>query len=364
MPAYSFSRLNLYDRCPWAYKTVYLDKIPRAASEALQIGSEVHDLVALYLNALLARQNQTDWNFAQGLAARVLHPDALAIWTNWYQGYILPDAIEQPQVEAKLAFNQAWQPVEWFAPAARFRLVVDFTFKQQDLAVVVDWKTNRVLPDDVAADLQLRIYGWGVRQVFYPRAQEILLRLHFLRYGADREVLLGARDLDTVPQELDGIIDMVEADDKFAPTPGSFCGHCGITAHCPVIARALTPVEILAPATKIQAEKAAALLLAIRAMDDELTVRLKQWVKDYGPIQVGDLLYGPTPVTTYNLDTEAVVQSLLEAGLERAAVWPLLSLTKTSLERGLKKLRRKELLPDLLALGSSNTIEKIGFTKL
>lgn len=35
---YSVSRLNLYDKCPWAYKTVYLDGVPRAADEARETG--------------------------------------------------------------------------------------------------------------------------------------------------------------------------------------------------------------------------------------------------------------------------------------------------------------------------------------
>ena len=41
-PQYSFSRLDLYERCPWAYKTVYLDKIPRAGNEARESGQLLH----------------------------------------------------------------------------------------------------------------------------------------------------------------------------------------------------------------------------------------------------------------------------------------------------------------------------------
>ena len=50
----SFSRLNLYKRCLWAYKTDHIDKIPRAQSEALQIGTVMHQLVADYLGRLIA----------------------------------------------------------------------------------------------------------------------------------------------------------------------------------------------------------------------------------------------------------------------------------------------------------------------
>jgi hypothetical protein len=271
--------------------------------------------------------------------------------------------MEAPEVEKKLAFDRNWQPTEFFGPDAYFRLVVDLTYRQGDLVVVQDWKTNRVIPGTVEKDLQLRIYGWGVQQALYPDAQEVLLRLHFLRYGAEREIMLAPGDLDTVPQELEAKIAEIEAEKHFNPKPGSFCGWCGVTSHCPVMAQALVPVEVLAPATREQAEKAATLLLTLQNLEKELAARLKEWVRDQGAIQVGDLVYGPSIATSYDLDTQMVVQFLLEAGLEREAVWPLLNVTKTSLERGLKKLRRQELLGDILGQYQAKITEKIGFAK-
>jgi hypothetical protein len=220
------------------------------------------------------------------------------------------------------------------------------------------------VPATVEKDLQLRIYGWAVRQTLYPDAQEILLRLHFLRYGAEREILLLPEDLDTVPAELEAKIAVIESTKHFDPTPGSFCGWCGMTAHCPVMAQALVPVEVLAPATREQAEKAATLLLAVREMDKMITSRLKSYVQEYGPVQVGDQIYGPSTSTTYDLDPRAVTEHLLGEGLEVDQVWGLLGLTKTSLERGLKKLKRKDLLDAILAAVPSKDVEKIGFSKI
>jgi hypothetical protein len=155
----------------------------------------------------------------------------------------------------------------------------------------------------------------------------VLLRLHFLRYGKEREVLLSSQDLAAVSDELKARIEVIEADHTF--TPGSFCGWCRVTAHCPVMAKALTPVEVMAPTTREQAEKAASLLLTLQKMEKELATCLKEWVRAQGAIQVGDLVYGASITTSYDLDPRAVVQFLLEAGLEREAIWPLLNLTKT-----------------------------------
>ena len=183
------------------------------------------------------------------------------------------------------------------------------------MGVIVDWKTNRQVPQTVEKDLQLLTYGWGLKQALYPDVQEVLLRLHFLRYSKEREILLTPEDLSGVPDMLTTRIEAIEADTTFNPTPGSFCGWCGVTAHCPVMADALVPVEVLAPATREQAEKAASLLLTLQRMEKDLAARLKEWVKENGAIQVGDLVYGPTPVVSYNLDAQQVVQTLIEAGL-------------------------------------------------
>jgi len=225
-------------------------------------------------------------------------------------------------------------------------------------------KSNRSVPETVEKDLQLRTYGWGLKQVAYPDAHEVLLRLHFLRYGKEREVLLEPQDLEGVPEVLASKISTIEEDQDYDPTPGSFCGLCGVTAHCPVMAQALMPIEVLAPATREQAEKAASLLLTLQKMEKELTARLKDWVKEYGPIQVGDMIYGASPVVSFDLDPQKITTILLSAGLSREEVWSLLSLTKTNLEKGLRKLKRRDLLEQALSTATTKGSEKIDFRKV
>lgn len=366
-PQYSFSRLDLYDRCPWAFKTVYRDKIPRAKSEALQTGTVMHQLVADYLGRLIASAQLTDWEWAQGATPK--EPSAqmseiVEMWERFYKALTLPPAMDAPGVENKLAFDADWQPCEFFSEEAYFRMVIDFHFRQEALGVIVDWKTNRAMPQTVEKDLQLRTYGWGLKQALYPDIEEVLLRLHFLRYGKEREVLLNSQDLAGVPDELQARIEVIEADHTFTPTPGSFCGWCGLTAHCPVMAQALVPAEVMAPVTREQAGKAASLLLTLQKMEKELTTRLKDWVKENGPIQVGDLVYGPTPVVSYDLDARQIVEALMEAGLRREEIWPLLSMTKTNLEKGLRKLRRRDLLDLALSNAATKGSEKVDFRKV
>ena len=232
-PQYSFSRLDLYDRCPWAYKTVHIDKIPRTQSEALQTGTVMHQLVADYLDRLIASVQLTDWEWARGATPKepvAQVSEMVEMWERFYQTFAMPPALDAPGVENKLAFDADWQPCEFFSEAAYFRMVIDFHFRQEALGVIVDWKTNRAVPETVEKNLQLRTYGWGLKQSLYPEIEEVLLRLHFLRYGKEREVLLSSQDLVRVPDELQARIEVIEADHTFTPTPGSFCGWWALSA--------------------------------------------------------------------------------------------------------------------------------------
>jgi len=361
-PGYSFSALDLFDSCPWAYKLVRIDRIPRAESEALVTGSTVHRIVADYLNRLVLNGLQTDWEWAKRAGKFIDAPaDVPIIWEKFYQNFILPP-MEAPGIEKKLAFNRDWQPTEFFAPDAFFRAVVDFTYRQGGLVVVQDWKSNRAVMK-IEKNLQTRIYGWAVRKALYPDAQEVLLRLHFLRYGTEREILLTPEDLATVPAELEAKIAVIEAEKHWDPRPGSYCSMCGVQSHCPVMQSALIPVEVMAPATQADAVKAAGILLAITEMEKALKERLKAWVQVNGPVQINDMVYGPSTSTTYDLDPEKITVDLLAAGLEPGQVWPLLNLTKTSLERGLKRIKRIDLFDSIISTAPQRQVEKIGFSK-
>jgi hypothetical protein len=87
-------------------------------------------------------------------------------------------------------------------------------------------------------------------------------------------------------------------------------------------------------------------------------------VKLNGSIQVGDLIYGENQAESYELDPQIVTTALLEAGLSREEVWPLLSVSKTNLEKGLGKLRRKDLLGAVLAGATIKVSGRIEFRKL
>ena len=149
------------------------------------------------------------------------------------------------------------------------------------------------------------------------------------------------------------------------PTLKSFCGWCVVMAHCPVMAQALVPANIMYPVSREDATKAATLLLAIKKMEAEIKDHLKKFVKKVGPVQVGDIVYGPKPSTKYEFDPKEVTEYLInDCGLSNEDAWSLLKLGKTHLESSLKKLRRKDLIDPVLALAQTMPTESIEFSKV
>jgi hypothetical protein len=69
-------------------------------------------------------------------------------------------------------------------------------------------------------------------------------------------------------------------------------------------------------------------------------------------------------VVSFDLDPQKITTILLSAGLSREEVWSLLSLTKTNLEKGLRKLKRRDLLEQALSTATTKGSEKIDFRKV
>ena len=69
-PSYSFSKLETDEKCPLAYKKIYIERIPRAETEPLVIGKMLHELAAQYLDRLIGAKLQTDWACAEAAHAQ------------------------------------------------------------------------------------------------------------------------------------------------------------------------------------------------------------------------------------------------------------------------------------------------------
>jgi hypothetical protein len=134
--AWSFSRLKNYEVCPKRYyETDVLKKHNDGDdNEQLQWGERVHNVMA----------NRCAKNEA-------LPPEMPAHYEAWAQRVLIGGG--EIFVEQELAIDENFGPAPWFGardgsgPQPWFRAKVDFVKKQGSIALLVDWKTGKILDE-------------------------------------------------------------------------------------------------------------------------------------------------------------------------------------------------------------------------
>jgi hypothetical protein len=91
----------------------------------------------------------------------------------------------------------------------------------------------------------------------------------------------------------------------------------------------------------------------------EIKRTLKAYSEECGPIPIEQgnqqpYCYGPVPWSEWNLDAEKVAAEAMALGLSREATWKMVSVSKSGIEKVLRKEKKRELLDPLLATGQED----------
>ena len=122
--AWSYSRWSTYDECPQRARFVYIDKLPEPGSQAMERGSQIHKTLERYVqdsNAMCEIPHE--FGRLRGMA-RVYK-------------------VRGAKPEVQVAFNRAWQRVDWFSPDVYVRGIFDLVVVDNGQAVVIDYKTGK-----------------------------------------------------------------------------------------------------------------------------------------------------------------------------------------------------------------------------
>lgn len=371
MGRYSYSSIKMFDECPLRYYQRKVEMREEPVGEGALCGRFGHNVAEFYIKDLLKTGSTTDYSKLRALIDKhqvdlveVDEVEAEAIteaMLNWGENFILPEG-ERIAVELGLAFDAEWNVVLWDSEKARFRARLDLVFFEDSKTVVItDWKSDRHLPKRVAVvkSWQLKIYAF-LMAILEPTAENFIVRLHFLRYGVEHELVFSREELLSVHDEL--VLKFAEIDEcvDFEARVGSHCEFCGFIPECPKMMGALivnkNPYVLV---TEENAFKAAELLFALDRVKKEVNDCLKDYVKRNGPVELNNQVLGfhPTQSTKYP-DLEELAGALVKTGLDRDAVWSAFSATKSSVEKTLKKGKKLHLLDDVKE--AAGAIDKVG----
>lgn len=215
--AWSYSKLKNYEVCPKRYYNVDVAKlIKEEESENLLYGNNLHKALA---DAISGKEPLgKSWAHLQPWVDRVNAPAP-------------GGAKATVLVEQQLAITADMGATEWFSKTAWYRGIADVIKLFGPVAVVLDWKTGKILEDGV----QLALMAQCVFS-HHPEVQKIRTEFIWLKESATTRADFAREDMVSVWAGVLPRVRLLEAAHKaaeFPPKPNSFCRRwCPVTS-CP-----------------------------------------------------------------------------------------------------------------------------------
>lgn len=210
--AWSYSKLKNFEVCPKRnYEVDIARNFSDEGGEALTWGNEVHA------------------KLAEALAKNTPLPKEMEAYAYWVDR--VRRGTGKLLVEQKYAITRDFKPTTYFANDVWYRGIGDVVRIDDDVALVVDWKTGKVLEDSVQLMLMAQCLFSHFPKLKYVRSSFI-----WLKDDCETPELLSREEVANQWVELLPRVTAMEAAHKaqnFPPKPGRLCKNwCPVTS-CP-----------------------------------------------------------------------------------------------------------------------------------
>lgn len=158
---WSYSKLKNFETCPRRHFEVDIAKnFKDEEGESLLYGNLVHDLLAKYIG--------------KGQPLPEMHKPDLQKWGDY--GRDLAAKGMTVKVEQKLAITDKFGPCEYFGRSAWYRCVADVLAVMGPVAILLDWKTGKILDDSQQLALSAACVFAHYPEVHKVRTQFVWLK--------------------------------------------------------------------------------------------------------------------------------------------------------------------------------------------
>jgi len=308
-------RQSVYEdmACPALYVAKHVSCVPEAASSAADRGTEVHEIIAIYLNHLVKSGRRKDPEFFAGLLrfAKREVQEALEKFDERYEF----DPRNIAGTEMEIALDENFAPLEpigkgrgdtprygkRIAYGARLDAVL---LDAPNYAVIPDWKSYFKIieaPDSFQSKFYpLLLMCWN------PTLERVRFVLEFIRYGASRSVeytradLPWLKDMATAARRRQQQLNRLAASQarQIIAAPGRHCTWCPLLAKgCPL--ENANPYGFRTPQEQLQ------YVLRLRELQKQSTQVLKDLASEHGRLECHDA-NGTVYVAEFSVASETV----------------------------------------------------------
>ena len=211
LTAWSYSRLQVYRKCPAQAKYKFIDKLPEPGSPAMDRGTAIHKLAEQYIKGEI----------------KVL-PKELKLFASEFKAVY--ETKSEKLAEQDWAFTSAWKPTDWKDWAGAWvRVKVDLIERfTPATARMTDWKTGRQgLQDEPGTGVyeQLKLYATAGFKM-WPELQEVECVGSYLDHGVEKKETYTRKDLPKLVKYWDAESRGLMRETAFKPTPSHACTWC------------------------------------------------------------------------------------------------------------------------------------------
>lgn len=321
MTYYSYSRLEKFQNCPLQYKLTYIDKI-ETEEEGIEafMGKQVHAVLdKLYRDIRMSKANGLE--------------DILAYYKqewlkNWHNNVLItrtgltPDNYFETGRKCIERYFERFKPFDqaipvWIENKVTFELgpykfngVVDRLDKLPDGSYEIhDYKSGGTLPSQQEMDenRQLALYQIAVQNVWND-IDRVRLVWHYLQYDKDIISKRTGEQLEQLKKDCIALMERIEAETAFKPTPSALCDWCPYWAHCPE-KKHLTKIDRMRPAQAasedgfVLVNRYSTLKAQESALKDELE-QLREKLVDYARQTGSSKVRGSSQVASVSIQTQ------------------------------------------------------------
>jgi CRISPR/Cas system-associated exonuclease Cas4 (RecB family) len=168
---WSFSRLQVFEKCPYQYKLKFIDKVPEPENPFSARGVEVHSAHEDYVTG-----KRPD-----------IHAE-LAAFSAEMNSLRERHKVGQVEIEEEWAFDNKWQRTDWRDYDRTWvRIKLDAKVNlTEDTALVIDGKTGRKYGNEIKHAEQGQLYA-GATFLRQPTLKKVMVEFHYWdQKGDDR----------------------------------------------------------------------------------------------------------------------------------------------------------------------------------
>jgi hypothetical protein len=245
-------------------------------------------------------------------------------------------------VERKMAIDAEGSPCDFYSSKAMFRGVIDYYYLDGYSPTVVDWKTGRweVDPKQMA-------YYAVLAMAHEPDAEQVETIIFNMQTNTITRRTYSAEEISESLEQIAEYSRDVNSRTEWPASPCWLCERCTVPG-CPERERVSTALahESKLPilrvpdtiSTQEDAETALRFVLFADGIVDRIKGLIKGYVGEHGPLySSGKVAQFSDKESVLPKDLSLFVKSLTSWGVSKDLIWDNLSLTKTGLEKIIKK---------------------------